>query len=154
MLEKSGKENLGGKCTVWSRYFTELHEVHEIHLMVKLKHGRWHFHKKTKDKRVYSNKNLAPWKLLIFTHEIVPCVSQAMKINCILLPFTLVKGERKLFPNSAKGVEIKYRNLYHLYRCGTEVFICIEVIICVDKPNFILIHAFAKNIVLFNLRGG
>lgn len=37
MLEKSGKENLGGKCTVWSRYLTELHE---IHLMVKLKHGR------------------------------------------------------------------------------------------------------------------
>ncbi|TKC44051.1 hypothetical protein EI555_002530 [Monodon monoceros] len=49
--------------------------------------------------------------------------NNAMKINCILLPFTLVKGERKLFPNSAKGGEINYRNLYHLYRCDSRQII-------------------------------
>lgn len=58
---------------------------------------------RTKDKRVYSNKSLVPWKLLIFVPEIIPFVSQAPKNNHISLPFTLVKGERKLFLDSAKG---------------------------------------------------
>lgn len=63
-------------------------------------------------------QNVASWKLLIFTHAIVPFVSQAMKNNCISLPFTLVKEKRKLFPNSAKGGEIKQItcNMYHLWR--------------------------------------
>lgn len=38
-------------------------------------------------------QNLTSWKLLIFTFEIVPFVSQAMKNNCMTLPFTLEKSK-------------------------------------------------------------
>ena len=34
---------------------------------------------RTKDKRVYSNKSLAPWKLLIFVREIIPFVLRHQK---------------------------------------------------------------------------
>lgn len=65
------------------------------------------FTKNQKTKESILTKISPHGSYLFFTHEIVPFVSQAMKINCVLLPFTLVKGERKLFPNSAKGGGIK-----------------------------------------------
>lgn len=73
----------------------ELHEIHETHLMVNLKYGRWPFHKKTKQPvlpkcRLMETTYFYPWNCSF-------CFSGNEK-QLHFITFHISKREKKIVP--------------------------------------------------------